>query len=92
MLLRSKSGRPGYDLIRHDPRFSAVPGITDTELWVVEWGGSEQLLGGVHTFSENMPLFSRDKDFASHPEWFSERDGKRVPRQLCLSNRKCERS
>lgn len=52
----------------------------------VEWGGSEQLLGGVHTFSENMPLFSRDKDFASHPEWFSERDGKRVPRQLCLSN------
>lgn len=24
----------GYDLIRHDPRFSAVPGITDTELWI----------------------------------------------------------
>ena len=77
----------GYDLIRHDPRFSARTrnnghGVVDS----VEWGGSEQLLGGVHTFSENMPLFSRDKDFASHPEWFSERDGKRVPRQLCLSN------
>ena len=39
----------GYDLIRHDPRFSARTrnnghGVVDS----VEWGGSEQLLGGVH--------------------------------------------
>lgn len=38
----------GYDLIRHDPRFSARTrnnghGVVDS----VEWGASEQLLGGV---------------------------------------------
>lgn len=39
----------GYDLIRHDPRFSAVPGITDTELWIRSNGAVRSSCSAVST-------------------------------------------
>lgn len=47
--------------------------------------GDRQAIWGVHTFGE---LISTDEFFASHPEYFSLRSGKRQKEltQLCLSN------
>ncbi len=79
----------GYDLARSDPKFAARlrnngHGVANPP----EWGGDVQLLGGVHTFSDNSPLISVQEYYDAHPEWFSERNGKRLNRhvQLCLSN------
>jgi hypothetical protein len=50
-----------------------------------EWGGRVQYAGGffVHTYNRLLPpkLY-----FDEHPEYYSEINGKRVARQLCLSN------
>jgi hypothetical protein len=48
-------------------------------------GGRHVYEGFVHTF---YPLIPPDRYFASHPEWFSEIDGKRTfaNAQLCLTN------
>ena len=48
-----------------------------------EWGGNKRYAMFVHTFSDLVPT---DQYFAEHPEYFSERDGKRDPGQLCFSN------
>ena len=50
-----------------------------------EWGGYTHNPPGwfVHTHGT---IFNRTKDFKEHPENFSEIGGKRVPRQLCLTN------
>jgi len=49
-----------------------------------EWGGHVDYDGMfVHTFNQLVPP---DKYFAEHPEYFSMIDGKRTPRQLCLTN------
>lgn len=48
-------------------------------------GGQHRYAGFVHTF---YPLIPPQKYFESHPEWFSEIDGKRTTEraQLCLTN------
>lgn len=52
-----------------------------------EYGGNRSIIGYCHTFEQFLP---HEKYFASHPEWYSERDGKRVGSdivsQLCLTN------
>ena len=50
-----------------------------------EWGGHHQFVYFVHSF---FPLIPPDKYFATHPEWFSEINGKRIHEhaQLCLTN------
>jgi hypothetical protein len=50
-----------------------------------EWGGHHSFVYFVHSF---YPLISPDKYFESHPEWFSEINGKRTHdhAQLCLTN------
>ena len=66
--------------LRHNGQSAFVP---------PEWGGLVTLLGNVHTFSEypDNALIPRDSGFREHPEWFAERDGRRVPNgQLCLTN------
>ena len=83
----------GYELLFRDPRFAVRlrnngHGFANPP----ELGGDVQLLGGVHTFSENMPLIRSDRCFPVHPEWFAERDGKRIAAsQLCLTNRELRR-
>lgn len=55
--------------------FNAIPS---------EWGGNTTCLPGAWPmFSQLMPP---DKYFKAHPEWFSELNGQRTPKQLCLSN------
>ena len=51
----------------------------------VKRGGKHRYEGFVHTF---YPLIPPDKYFETHPEWFSEIDGKRTHKraQLCLTN------
>ena len=55
--------------------------------------GNLPAYGGPHTFS----LYMGERDFKEHPEWFSERNGKRVMsngadgNQLCLTNRAMRR-
>lgn len=48
-------------------------------------GGHYSILGQVHTFYELLPPSTY---FGTHPEWYSELDGKRVAQgaQLCLTN------
>jgi len=48
-------------------------------------GGRHVYEGFVHTF---YPLIPPDRYFSTHPEWFSEIDGKRISQnaQLCLTN------
>ena len=50
-----------------------------------EWGGSIPLVRELfcHTFNRLVP---RDKYFQDHPEYFSMRDGRRSPHQLCAGN------
>ncbi len=50
-----------------------------------EFGGRMHYASGffVHTFNRLVP---REKYFKTHPEYFSEVGGKRVARQLCLTN------
>lgn len=50
-----------------------------------EWGGHYTLIGWCHTSYELIPPGNY---FTAHPEWFSERKGKRDPNagQLCWSN------
>jgi hypothetical protein len=47
------------------------------------WGGNMEYALFVHTFGTLVPP---DKYFDEHPEYFSENDGKRTPRQLCVSS------
>lgn len=53
-------------------------------------GGKQVIAGFVHTF---YPLIPPEKYFATHPEWFSEIDGKRTTdhAQLCLTNEEMRR-
>ena len=53
-------------------------------------GGRHVYEGFVHTF---YPLIPPERYFASHPEWFSEIDGKRTSKdaQLCLTNEEMRR-
>ena len=50
-----------------------------------EWGGRMRYAGGffVHTYNRLVPP---DAYFEDHPEYFGEINGKRQPRQLCLSH------
>ncbi len=48
-----------------------------------EWGGYPNMWGGVHTFEALVPP---PEYFAKHPEYFSELEGVRKPRQLCMTN------
>ena len=50
-----------------------------------ETGGRPEISAASHSFSRQIPA---SRYFQSHPEWFSEVDGKRIPEggQLCLSN------
>ncbi|MCL2118929.1 MAG: DUF4838 domain-containing protein, partial [Planctomycetaceae bacterium] len=50
-----------------------------------EWGGHHQFVYFVHSF---YPLIPPEKYFETHPEWFSEINGKRTHdnAQLCLTN------
>jgi uncharacterized protein DUF4838/glycosyl hydrolase family 67 len=50
-----------------------------------EYGGHYSILGWCHTFNQLLPP---DTYFPTHPEWFSEINGKRVGHhsQLCLTN------
>lgn len=52
-----------------------------------ELGGHYRFVGFVHSF---FPLLPPDKHFESHPEWYSEINGKRSAdrSQLCLTNAK----
>ncbi|MBN2312259.1 MAG: DUF4838 domain-containing protein, partial [Candidatus Hydrogenedentes bacterium] len=49
------------------------------------WGGRMDYVSGyfVHTYGRLVPP---DKYFDEHPEYYSEINGKRVPRQLCVTN------
>lgn len=55
-----------------------------------EYGGHYTILGWCHTFYQLIPP---DKYFAAHPDWFSERHGKRTAEraQLCLTNEEVRR-
>ncbi|HOZ46697.1 MAG TPA: DUF4838 domain-containing protein [Candidatus Hydrogenedentes bacterium] len=50
-----------------------------------EWGGHVNYAAGlfVHTYNRLVPP---EKYFAEHPEYYSEIDGTRVARQLCVTN------
>lgn len=49
-----------------------------------QWGGNTTCLPGAWpTFAKLMPP---DRYFKDHPEWFSELNGQRTTKQLCLSN------
>ncbi len=48
-----------------------------------KWGGNKAYALFVHTFATLVPP---DEYFKSHPEYFSEHDGKRDPGQLCVTN------
>jgi hypothetical protein len=50
-----------------------------------DWGGCIRYRGFVHTF---YPLVPPEEHFATHPEWYSFREGKRTHdrAQLCLTN------
>ncbi len=49
-----------------------------------QWGDNTHCLpGGWPTFSKIMPP---DRYFKNHPEWYSEHNGKRDTKQLCLTN------
>lgn len=49
-----------------------------------KWGGGpKDAFGFRHTFNN---IISRAENFEDHPEYFSEVDGKRTRRQLCLTN------
>lgn len=50
-----------------------------------EWGGRDKCLPG--GWPEFRKIVNPDVYFAKHPEWYAEIKGKRVPGQLCLSNR-----
>ena len=48
------------------------------------WGGYPKYYGGnCHTFNQRMPP---GEFFESHPEYYSEQEGKRTPRQLCMTH------
>ena len=48
------------------------------------WGGHYSILGWCHTFGS---LISAQRYFATHPEWFAQIKGVRVPdKQLCLAS------
>ncbi len=50
----------------------------------VEWGGNKHYAMFVHTFEALAPP---SQYFDQHPEYYSEHNGKRVPLQLCFSNK-----
>ena len=80
----------GSILIRNDFRYAVRLRHNGQSAFIPpEWGGQVTLLGNVHTFSEypDNALIPRDSGFHEHPEWFAERDGRRVSNgQLCLTN------
>ncbi len=80
----------GSILTRKDFRYAARLRHNGQSAFIPEeWGNLVLLLGNVHSFSdyEENALVPRDSGFQRHPEWFSERGGKRVPYgQLCLTN------
>lgn len=77
----------GYDLAYRTPAFTARLRCNGTGGFP-EWGGGVRLLGGVHTFSDAQPLMPAGKYYERHPEWFAERNGRRLNLhyQLCLTN------
>ena len=76
-----------YDVIKvKGPRFTVRCRSNGT--WsnaaAPEWGGTNTIIGSVHTFHSFIPPA---KYFATHPEWFGEQGGRRQKTaQLCLSN------
>ncbi len=74
-----------YDIIRENPGFAAkMRNNWHSTLISVQWGGHEQLMGGIHTFEKFVPA---KKFFESNPEYFGMMDGKRHPdTQPCLTN------
>jgi hypothetical protein len=77
----------GYESIFANPKFAVQLRNNGHDCRVpAEWGGDVQVLGCVHTFSQNFPLLPVEEYFSKHPEWYAERNGKRVSNQLCLTN------
>lgn len=70
------------------------PATKDHRFIPPELGGDHRLYyyegrhSAYHSFFEVLPP---EKYFKDHPEWYSLVDGKRVPRQLCLTNAEMER-
>ena len=74
-----------YDLILKSPVFAVkMRNNGHHDNIPAAWGGHLELPGWCHTFEQFVPA---KKFFASHPEWFAEQNGKRIPYgQLCLTN------
>ena len=71
----------------HDVSYSLANGLNGTIYRDIpdEYGGMVGYLGNfAHTLTNN--FCSKDVYFETHPEYFAERDGVRVPGQLCLTN------
>jgi len=73
-----------YDTLQRDPQY-AVRMRNNGHFFNIpeDWGGHFTIAGWCHTFGQFLPA---EKYFAIHPEWYTERNGRRVPDQLCLSN------
>ncbi len=80
-----KSREAFYDLIRKSSAFTVKMRNNGHFNRLPEaWGGHLELLGWCHTSGRLVPP---SKFFASHPEWYAEYKGKRIPNgQLCLTN------
>lgn len=75
-----------YDLIQISPQFAVKLRNNGHFTRIPEaWGGHITVRGWCHTFSHLIPP---EKYFPSHPEYFSEINGKRTAKQsqLCLTN------
>ncbi len=67
--------------------FQSVPGLKGIP---AEWGGSDNIIGFVHTFQQLLP----ERLSQEHPEWFALHDGARHPGatgQPCLTNQEMRR-
>lgn len=76
-----------YDLIQMSPQFAVKLRNNGHFIPIPEaWGGHIAVWGWCHTFSHLIPP---EKYFSSHPEYYSEVNGKRTAEQsqLCLTNR-----
>lgn len=75
-----------YDIIRANPAFAAKRRNNGQVIILPpEWGGSVVIDGWCHTFERYLPS---KVYYEKHPEWYAERDGKRLSGyvQLCLTN------
>ena len=75
----------GYKQIRAFPAAARMRNNGHGVSSDMKWGGNVSLLGEVHTFGQ---MISEKRCFQVHPEWFAQRNGKRLgaSSQLCLTN------